>query len=104
MIFPLHFETYPELIKLKDVAWKLAGFDEWPPLYDEFQLARNEVPVYAASFVEDMYVDAGLARETAGKVKGVRVFETNALYHNAIRAKSVELFNALFQLRDDPVD
>lgn len=56
MIYPFHFETCSELIKLKETADILAKFDQWKPLYDMEQLAKNEVPVYAASY-NDMYVD-----------------------------------------------
>lgn len=48
MIFPFMFEAYPELEKLKEVAELLAQFKDWPSLYDEKQLSRNEVPVSAA--------------------------------------------------------
>ena len=104
MIFPFHFDTYPELMSLKEVAQKLAEYDEWPTLYDEEQLTRNEVPVYAVSYVDDMYVDFDLARETARKIRGIKVYETNALYHNAVRAKSAEVISALMKLREDTLD
>ncbi|PKS12031.1 hypothetical protein jhhlp_001327 [Lomentospora prolificans] len=104
MVFPFHFDTYPELMSLKEVAQKLAEYDEWPQLYDEEQLARNQVPVYAVSYVDDMYVDFDLARQTARKIRGIKVFETNALYHNAVRAKSNEVIGALMKLREDTLD
>lgn len=104
MIYKMHFETHPELRRMREAADILARFDGWDKLYDEAQLARNEVPVYATSYVDDMYVDAGFARETAAKVKGTKVFETNVLYHNAIRARSEEVFAQLWRLRDDPID
>lgn len=104
MIFPFHFETYPELIPLKEVADKLASYSNWPALYDEEQLRRNEVPVYAASFIDDMYVDYGLARETAALVRGCKVFETNMMYHNALRAQTHEVMGQLFKLRDSSID
>ncbi|OIW34859.1 alpha/beta-hydrolase [Coniochaeta ligniaria NRRL 30616] len=104
MVFPFHFDTFPELVELKDAAGLLAKYDEWEELYDEDALRKNEVPVYAASFVEDMYVDFDLARETARKVKGIRVYETNGLYHNAVRARSEEVLAELCRLRDDPKD
>ena len=103
-IFPFHFETYPELIPLQEVAQKLADFDEWPALYNQEQLRRNEVPVYAASYVDDMFVDNNFARETAALVKGTKVFETNVMYHTALRAKSDAVLQALFALRDDVLD
>lgn len=104
MVFPFHFETYPELMQMREAARLLAEYDGWEDLYDEEQLRRNEVPVYAASFVDDMYVDFDLARETAKLVRGIRVYETNSLYHNAIRARSEEVLPQLFKMRDDPVD
>lgn len=104
MIFPFHFATYPELQPLRAVAEKLARFDQWPALYDQAQLARNEVPVYAASFIDDMYVDNQLARETAQLVRGTKVFETNVMYHSALRNKTDEVLHNLFSLRDDVID
>ncbi|KAI1162410.1 alpha/beta-hydrolase [Nemania serpens] len=103
MIFPFHFETCSELIKMKDTAHILANYDEWPSLYDIEQLGKNEVPVYAASY-NDMYVDAGLARVTASRIKGIKVFETNVLFHSALRTKPDEVFRELLALRDDTID
>lgn len=68
------------------------------------QLRRNDVPVYAASFIDDMYVDFELARETAGLVGAIQVHETNSMHHNAVRAKSGEVLDQLFRLRDDSLD
>lgn len=104
MVFPFHFDTFPELMGMKEAAELLAKYDEWEELYDEEVLGWNEVPVYAASFIEDMYVDFELARETARKIHGIRVYETNGLYHNALRARADEVLEALFRLRDDPID
>lgn len=62
MIYPFLFENSPELEKLAAVSDILAKYSEWPELYDERQLARNEVPLYAATFVDDMYVNFELAQ------------------------------------------
>ncbi|KAI1821259.1 alpha/beta-hydrolase [Xylaria intraflava] len=103
MIFPFHFKTCGGLIELRETADILAHYDQWPPLYDIEQLGKNEVPVYAASY-NDMYVDAGLARATASRIKGIKVFETNVLLHSAMRAKPEEVFRELLALRDDTID
>ncbi|TPX14214.1 uncharacterized protein E0L32_000608 [Thyridium curvatum] len=103
MMYPFMFDDYPELRELREVADILARHDGWPRLYDEARLARNEVPVYAASF-DDMYVDMEFAREVARKVKGIRVLETNVMYHNALRSKTDELLAQIFKLRDDVID
>lgn len=104
MIFPFHFETYPELSSLREAANILAKYDGWDSLYDEAQLAHNEVPVYAISYIDDMYVDIKFARETAAMVKGIKVHETNGMYHNAIRARTEEVLAQLYRLRDNTLD
>ncbi|RFU79119.1 proline iminopeptidase [Trichoderma arundinaceum] len=104
MIFPFHFETYPELIPLRVVAERLANASDWPALYDVDQLRKNEVPVYAAAYIPDMYVDYAISKDTASLVKGIKTFETNTMHHNAVRAKAEEVFQNLFNLRDDVLD
>lgn len=104
MIYPWMFEDYAELRKVQDVANRVAADTDWSPLFDEEQLAKNEVPVYAASYVEDMYVDFGLATETAKKIKGCKVFTTNVMFHDAIRSRMDEVVRQAFALRDDVVD
>ncbi|KAL2022823.1 hypothetical protein VTK56DRAFT_4639 [Thermocarpiscus australiensis] len=105
MVFPFHFDTSPELARMKEAAETLAAADDWDEdLYDQGQLRRNEVPVYAASYINDMYVDFDFARETASLINGIKVLETNSLYHDAVRSKADEVINQLFKLRDDSID
>ena len=104
MIYSWMFEDYSELRKVEDVANRVASDEDWPKLYDEEQLAKNEVPVYAASYVEDMYVDIDLSMETAKKVKGLKLFTTNVMFHDAVRSKMDEVVKQTFALRDDTID
>lgn len=103
MIYPFMFDTWPELKKLKAVGEILAQ-DPWGQLYDVEQLKKNEVPVYAATYFDDMYVDFNLSTETAKTIKGCKTYVTNAMYHNAISAKSDDVLKAVFELRDDVID
>ena len=98
------FETSPELNAIYPAAKLLAEFSDWPNLYDEWQLARNEVPLYAVTYLDDMYVDFGLAQETAKLVKGCKQWITNGMYHDAVRTKTGEMMEELFRLRDDVID
>lgn len=82
----------------------LASYTDWPPLYDEWQLARNDVPLYAASYIEDMYVDFGLAQETARLVGGCKQWVTNVCFHDAVSSKTGEVMGGLLGLRDDVLD
>lgn len=104
MIYPFLFDNFPELEKLKPVADILAQYSDWPALYNEWQLARNEVPVYSATYVDDMYVDFGLAQNTAKMVKNLKQYITNAMYHDAVRSKTADIMKELFKLRDDSID
>jgi hypothetical protein len=104
MIYPFLFDAFPELQKMGPVADIIAKFADWPDLYDEWQLARNTVTLYAATYIDDMYVDYGLAQETAKLVQNCRQVVTNTMYHDAIRSKTDEVMKALFALRDDSID
>lgn len=98
------FKSYSELANVREVAQILATTDDWPALYDEAQLAKNEVPVYAATYIDDMYVHFDLASSTASKIKGTKQFITNTMYHDALRSNSNEVMRQLFKLRDDSID
>ncbi|KAF7593506.1 hypothetical protein BBP40_011417 [Aspergillus hancockii] len=104
MVYKDMFESYDELKEVREAADILATTDDWPALYDEAQLAKNEVPVYAAMYMEDMYVHFSHASNTAAKIKGIKQFITNVMFHNALRAKSDEVMQQLFALREDTID
>ncbi|MCJ1440107.1 MAG: hypothetical protein MMC23_000589 [Stictis urceolatum] len=103
MVFPFMFEIHPELRKVKDVADILAQYT-WPRLYDEARLACNEVPIYAAVFVDDAYIDFELSQRALKTVRGCKQFVTNTMYHDAVRSKTRNVTDALFRLRDDVLD
>ena len=64
-VYPWMFEDYGALAPLREAADILAAH-EWPRLYDPDRLAANEVPVAAAIYAEDMYVERAFSEETAG--------------------------------------
>lgn len=90
------YNDYTELRELKETADILAGMDHWTNLYDEEQLAKNEVPVYSITYVDDMYVDFDLARKTASKIRNCKQFITNAVYHNGCVFLSLGAVSILF--------
>ena len=77
----------------------LAAYDQWPPLYDVDRLAANEVPVLAAVYFDDMYVDAHLQLETAERVGNVRTWVTNEFEHDGLRADAPRVLGRLFDMR-----
>lgn len=90
MIYPWQFDEDPALKPMKEVAQILAERDDWGALYDPARLAENTVPVAAAVYFDDMYVDSGYSLETAKGVRGCRVWVTNEYEHDgAGRSSSV---------------
>ncbi|GMH00471.1 hypothetical protein Nepgr_002310 [Nepenthes gracilis] len=85
MIFPWMFDEIPALKKLKNAAHLLAEKEDWPPLYDIAMLKNNKVPVAAAVYYEDMFVNFKLALETASQISGIRLWITNEYMHSGLR-------------------
>ena len=104
MVLRGQFSAYPELVALLEVADRIARVDDWPDLYDIGQLSKNHVPVYSATYVDDMYVDFEFAQETAKTIKGTKTFVTNMMYHDALRSRTDELLKSIFALRDDSIN
>ena len=70
----------------------------WPRLYDADQLARNEVPVAATIYVNDLYVERRFAEETAAQMRGLRPWETDEFEHNGLRADGERVLGRLIDL------
>lgn len=86
MVYPWQFEEDPSLVPLRGAAEALAARTDWPALYDLDRLAANEVPVAAAVYHDDMYVDREHALATAGAVRGLRTWVTRDHAHDGVRA------------------
>ncbi|GAA1238517.1 MULTISPECIES: alpha/beta fold hydrolase [Streptomyces] len=84
MIYPWMFEEIAELRPFRGAVELLAAQEKWPPLYDLARLAANEVPVAAAVYHDDMYVDAGLQLDTAARVGNTQTWVTNEYEHDGI--------------------
>ena len=97
MIFPWMFEDDAGLRPLAAVADLLAEKDDWPALYDLDRLAANDVPVVAAVYLDDPYVDARLSLETAARIRGLRTWTTNELQHDGLRTGGA--FDQLLAMR-----
>jgi hypothetical protein len=91
------FEACGALAPLREAADLLAAH-EWPRLYDPDQLHANEVPVAAAIYVEDMYVERAFSEETAAHIRGLRPWITNEYEHNGLRADGERILGRLIDL------
>lgn len=98
-IFPWYFEQDPALVPLRELAHVLADRVEgWGALYDPEQLARNTVPVAAAVYSDDIYVDRELSLATAAAVQGLQVWESADFHHDGIADDGEGIFARLLRL------
>ncbi len=96
-VYPWMFEDYAALGSLREAAHLLAHHP-WPRLYDDARLEANEVPVAAAIYANDMYVDRELAEETAGRVSNVRRWLTDEFEHDGLRVDGARILDRLISL------
>ncbi|QIM18198.1 alpha/beta hydrolase [Leucobacter coleopterorum] len=96
-VFPWMFSEISPLRGFEAAVEHLATHEQPIELYDVAVLARNEVPVEAAVYYDDMYVDAQLSLETAGRIAGLHAWVTNEFEHDGLRLGDVaeRLFAAL---------
>jgi proline iminopeptidase len=95
MVYPWYFDQDPALRPLRTVAHLLAEKNDWAPLYDPERLARNSVPVAAAVYSNDIYVDRELSLETAAAVRGLQVWESADFHHDGIADDGEGIFARL---------
>jgi len=97
MLYPWMLETYQELIPFKDAGQILAKKTDWPKLYDEDTLKKNKVPIAAAVYTNDMYVDRNYSIETAEIIPNLSIWETEKFEHNALRSNGKMVLDLLFE-------
>jgi proline iminopeptidase len=100
MMYPWMFDEIRSLRPFRDAVMALADYDRFGPLYDPARLAANDVPVAAAVYHDDMYVDSGLSLETARAVGNVQPWVTNEFEHDGVR-QSASVLSRLIDLVKD---
>jgi len=96
-VYPWMFDDYAALRPLREPAELLARHS-WARLYDENRLAANDVPVAAAIYTNDMYVDRALSEETAARIRNLRPWLTNEYEHDGLRADGGRILDRLIAL------
>ncbi|GAA0605505.1 alpha/beta fold hydrolase [Kribbella sandramycini] len=89
MMYPWMFEEIAGLRPFHAATEALHARTEWPELYDLDRLAANDVPVAAAVYFDDMYVDSGLQLDTASRVGNLQAWVTNEFEHDGIGSDRV---------------
>ena len=98
MVYRWYFESDPVLRPLEETARILAEHEDWGQLYDLETLAGNTVPVAAAVYTDDVYVDRDLSIATAHAVAGLKVWETNEFHHDGIGDEGAMIFAKLLEM------
>ena len=96
-VYPWVFEDYGALRPLREAADLLAEH-EWPRLYDRERLSANDVPVAAAIYAQDLYVERAFSEETAAAVRGLAPWVTNEYEHNGLRADGARVLDRLISM------
>ncbi|WP_030172346.1 alpha/beta fold hydrolase [Streptomyces sp. NRRL S-813] len=100
-VHPWTFDCDPALRPLRETADLLAARTDWRPLYDPARLAANKVPVAAAVYHDDMYVDTDHAMDTARAIRGLRTWVTDEFEHDGVRAGGPRVLDRLLALVRD---
>ncbi|WP_286342928.1 alpha/beta fold hydrolase [Ferrimonas sp. YFM] len=98
MVYPWMTEQFQELKPLATLAEALANKSDWPPLYDAAQLAKNPVPVAAAVYTQDMFVEHAFSEETIDQVANLVAWRTSEYEHNGIRMDGYRILDRLISL------
>ncbi|PWG66242.1 alpha/beta fold hydrolase [Bifidobacterium callitrichidarum] len=88
-MFPWMFEQESALRPFKPAMDVLMEDTRFGVIYDEDQLARNEVPLQAAVYFDDMYVDSGMQLDTLSRVGNSHAWVTNEFEHDGLHGSLV---------------
>ena len=98
MVYPWFFEQFTNLKPLKHAAHLIAEKTDWPMLYDIDKLIKNQVPVAAAIYSEDMFVEMSYSLETAAQINNLKYWLTSEYEHNGIRMDGEHILDKLIAL------
>ncbi|WP_067962468.1 alpha/beta fold hydrolase [Nocardiopsis trehalosi] len=98
MIYPWMFDTDPALRPFRAAAHVLAERAAWPALYDVDRLRATTVPVAAAIYEDDMYLDRDLSVATARTIRGLRPWITGDHRHDGLRTSDGAVLDRLIGL------
>ncbi len=94
-MFPWMFEQMPELKPFRAAMDLLMEDTDWDKIYDPQRLAANEVPLQAAVYFDDMYVDSGMQLDTLSRVGTSHAWVTNEFEHDGNH--DTEVFKHLYE-------
>jgi pimeloyl-ACP methyl ester carboxylesterase len=100
MLYPWMMDQFQTLAPFKEATQLLAEKNDWPSLYDSTALSNIDVPIAAAVYTNDMYVDKDYSLDSAESIKGIQLWETDEFEHNGLRSHGEKVLSNLFELLD----
>ena len=100
MLYPWMMDQFQTLAPFKEATQLLAEKNDWPSLYDSTALSSIDVPIVAAVYSNDMYVDKDYSLDSAESIKGIKLWETDEFEHNGLRSHGENVLSNLFELLD----
>ncbi|RBQ00140.1 alpha/beta fold hydrolase [Bifidobacterium xylocopae] len=88
-IFPWMFEQERNLRPFRQAVQLLMQEGTWPRIYDPERLAGNEVPLQAAVYYNDMYVDRELQMDTLSRIGSSHAWVTSGYEHDGLHEGGV---------------
>ena len=88
-MFPWMFDEDPALVPFRPAMDVLMEDTEFDPIYDPARLAQNEVPLQAAVYFDDLYVDATMQLDTLSSVGNSHAWVTNEFEHDGMHGSVV---------------
>ncbi|WEV42484.1 alpha/beta fold hydrolase [Bifidobacterium sp. ESL0682] len=83
-VFPWMFEQERALRPFRAAMDVLMNDTLFCKIYDTVQLKHNDVPLQAAVYFDDMYVDSGMQLDTLSRVGNAHAWVTNEYEHDGI--------------------
>ena len=83
-VFPWMFDEDPALASFRAAEELLMDDIEFDRIYDPVRLAQNTVPLYAAVYHDDLYVDSSLQLDTLSRVGASHAWITNEYEHDGL--------------------
>ncbi|WEV72980.1 alpha/beta fold hydrolase [Bifidobacterium sp. ESL0790] len=88
-MFPWMFQQEKALRPFRAAMDVLMADTRFDKVYDAEQLARNEVPLQAGVYFDDMYVDSGMQLDTLSRVGNSHYWTTNEFEHDGLHGDKV---------------
>lgn len=88
-MFPWMFEQETPLKAFKPAMDLMMEDTVFGRIYDQERLAANEVPLQAAVYFDDMYVDSGMQLDTLSRVGNSHYWTTNEFEHDGLHGSVV---------------